>query len=71
MFYCNSLRNFCVSSLRASACVSVRELFMSFLKSSIIIMRCNFKSESCFSAVFGYPGYVAVGEVDPDDAKSP
>jgi hypothetical protein len=38
----------CVSSLRSSTslpvftCISLRELFMSFLKSSIIIMRSNF-----------------------------
>ena len=29
---------------------------MSFLKSSIIVMRCDFKSEPCFSGVLGYPG---------------
>jgi hypothetical protein len=40
-----SLRGFYVFSLRAStrllvfSCISLRELFMSFLKSSIIIMR--------------------------------
>jgi hypothetical protein len=38
------------------SCISLRELFMSFLKSSIIIMRCDFKSESCFSAVLGNQG---------------
>jgi hypothetical protein len=36
------------------SCISLRELFMSFLKSSIII-RCDFKSESYFSVVLGYP----------------
>jgi hypothetical protein len=33
------------------SCISLRELFMSFLKSSIIIMRSGFKSESCSSSV--------------------
>ena len=42
---------------------------MSFLKSSIIIMRCHFKSVSCFSGVLGYPGLAVVGEMDADDAK--
>jgi len=74
VFYCNSLRDFCVSSLRAStllvlSCVSLRELFMSFLKSSssvvvviiiIIIIKCDFKSKSCFFSVFGYPIFALV-----------
>jgi hypothetical protein len=42
---------------------------MSFLKSSIIIMRCDFTSESLFSGVLGYPGYAVVGELGSDDAK--
>jgi hypothetical protein len=32
---------------------------MSFLKLSIIIMRCDFKSESCFSG--GFPGLAGGG----------
>jgi hypothetical protein len=62
VFSCNSLRGICVSSLRAStylpvfSCISLRELFMSFLMSYIIIMRCDFKSETCFSDVLRYPG---------------
>lgn len=58
VFSCNSLREFYVSSLRAStcipvfSCISLRELLMSFLK-SIIIMKSDFKSESCFSGVWG------------------
>ena len=48
---------------------SLRESFMSFLKSSIIIMRFDFKSESCFSCVLGYPGLFVVGELVSDDAK--
>jgi hypothetical protein len=35
--------------------ISLMELFMT-LKSSIIIMRCNFKSQSCFSALLGILG---------------
>jgi hypothetical protein len=44
------------------SCISLRELFMSFLKSSII-MRSDFRSESCFSGVLGYPGLAMVGEI--------
>jgi hypothetical protein len=74
VFLCNSLRDFCVSSLRSSTCLPVssciylRELFMSFLKSSIIIMRFDFKSESCFSVVLEYPGLAVLGELVSDDA---
>jgi hypothetical protein len=75
VFSCNSLRDFCVSSLRFSNylpvfCISLMELFMTFLKSSII-MRCDFKSESCFSGVLGYPGLTVVGELGFDDAMQP
>jgi hypothetical protein len=42
-------------------CLSLRELFMSFLKTSIIIVRCDFKSESCFSGVLGYAALTVVG----------
>jgi hypothetical protein len=44
---------------------------MSYLKSSIIIMGCNFKSKSCFSGVLWYPGLAVVGELGSDDAKYP
>jgi hypothetical protein len=47
----------------------LRELFISFLKFSIIIMRCYFKSESWFSGVLGYPGLAVVGELGSDDTK--
>jgi hypothetical protein len=50
-------------------CISLRELFMSFLKSSVIIMRCDFRFKSCFSGVLCYPGLTVVGELDSDDAK--
>lgn len=42
---------------------------MSFLKSSINIMRSDFISTSCFSGVLGYPGLAVVGELGSDDAK--
>ena len=32
-------------------------------------MRYDFKSESCFSGVLGYPGLVVVGVLDSDDAQ--
>jgi hypothetical protein len=51
------------------SCISLRELFIFFLKSSIIIISCDFKSESCFSDVLGYPGLTMVGELGSDDAK--
>jgi len=44
---------------------------MSCLKSSNIIMSCEFKPKSCFSCVLGYPGLALVGELGSDDAKWP
>ena len=75
VFSYNSLKEFCVSSLRASSClpviscISLRELFMSFLKTSIIILRSDFRYISCFSGVMVYPGLAMVGELGSDDAK--
>jgi hypothetical protein len=72
---CNSLRDFCVSSLSDSsclpvfACIYLRELVMSFLKFCTIFMRCAFRSESCFSGVMGYAGITVMGELGSDDAK--
>jgi hypothetical protein len=43
------------------SCISLREVFMSFIKSSIIIMRCDFKYESCFSVVMDYLILAVVG----------
>ena len=54
------------------SCISLMELFMSFLKSSIIIMRSDFRSKSFFFFFYGvmmYPGLAMVGEFDSDDAK--
>jgi hypothetical protein len=39
------------------------------LKSSIITMRCDFKSDSCFSGVFKHSGLTVVGELGSDDYK--
>jgi hypothetical protein len=75
VFYCTSLRDFCVSSLRTSTCLAVfscfslSDLLMPFLKSSTTIMRYEFKSESCFSGVLGYPGLAVVGILPSDDAQ--
>jgi hypothetical protein len=42
---------------------------MSFLKSSIIIMRSDFRYESCSSGMMVYPELAMVGELGSDDAK--
>jgi hypothetical protein len=42
---------------------------MSFLTSSITIMRSDFISESCFSSVMVYPGLAMVEKFGSDDAK--
>jgi hypothetical protein len=42
---------------------------MSFLKSSTSIMRYDFKSESCFSGVLGYPGLTVARVLGSDDAE--
>ena len=44
---------------------------MSFLKSSISNMRCDFKSSSCFSDVMEYAGFAVVGELGSDGAMLP
>ena len=51
------------------SCISLRELFISFLKSSIGIMRRDFKSNSCFFGVLGYLGLGVVGQLGSGDAK--
>ena len=43
------------------------ELFL-FLKTSIIIMRCDFESESFFSNVLGYSRLALVAKLVSDDA---
>jgi hypothetical protein len=42
---------------------------MSFLKSSIIIMRSDFRFMSCFSGVMVYSGLAMVGAFGSDYAK--
>ena len=42
---------------------------MYFLKSSTSVMRYDFKSESCFSGVLGYPRLAVLGELGSDGAK--
>jgi hypothetical protein len=75
VFSYNSLRDFCVSSLRASTYlavfshISLSELFIYFLKSSPSIMRYDFKLETCFSGVFQYPGLAVVRVLGPNDAN--
>jgi hypothetical protein len=77
VFSYNSLRDFCVFSLSVStylpvfSCISLRELFMSFLKSYIIVMRNYSRSESCFSHVIVYLELTMVGELGSDDAEPP
>jgi hypothetical protein len=74
VFFSNSLRDICVSSLRVYTCLPVfscifsRELLMSFLKYSVII-RSAFRSESCFSSVMVYLPLATVGELCSGGAK--
>jgi hypothetical protein len=42
---------------------------MSSLLSSITFMKWDFRAESCFSSVLGYPGLALVGELGSDDPK--
>jgi hypothetical protein len=52
VFSCISLMGLCVSSLRASTCLPVfssipfSDLFISYLKDSVIFMRSDFRSSS-------------------------
>jgi hypothetical protein len=72
LFSCNSIRNFCVSSLRSFNClavfsyISLSELLKSFLMSSTIIIIYAFKSGSCFSGVLGCLGLGGVGVLCSD-----
>ena len=52
------------------SCISLRKLFISSLKASIIFMRWDFRSESsCLSGVLDYPGLAVVAELGSDGAK--
>jgi hypothetical protein len=44
------------------------ELFISFLKSSISIRSCDFKSKSYFSGMLGYPGLAVLEELGSNGA---
>jgi hypothetical protein len=50
-------------------CISLSELLMLFLKSSVSIMRYDFKSESCFLGVLEYPGDAMVAILGSDDSE--
>ena len=75
VFSCNTLRDFCVSSLRSStclavlSCISLSELLMPFLRSYTSIMRYDFESESCSSGVLRYPGLAEMGVLCSDDGE--
>jgi hypothetical protein len=71
VFSCISLRDSChfLGFYQFTCVFLLRELFLSFLKSFILFMRWDFRSECSFSGVLGYPGLVVVGELDSDDAK--
>jgi len=64
-FFCLLFKNFYL--LTWVDLYFLRELFMSFLKSSIIIMRYDFKSKSYFSSVLEYAVFTLVGELGSDD----
>ena len=49
--------------------ISLSELSMPFFKSFTSIMRYDFKSESCFSGVLGYPGLTEVVVLGSDDGE--
>jgi hypothetical protein len=51
------------------SCISLRELFMSSLKTPIIFIKCDLRSESCSSVLLEYPGLAVVGELGSYGAK--
>jgi hypothetical protein len=66
LFSCNSLKDFCVSSLYN--CVLLY-FFKGVIYVLIIIVRCDLKSEPYFSNMLRYPGLALVGELDSIDVK--
>ena len=56
-------------SLRASTCISLRELFMWYLRSSSINRTNGFKSKTWFSGVLGYSVLAVVGDLGSDVAR--
>jgi hypothetical protein len=49
--------------------ISLKELFIIFLISSIIFMRWDFRSESCSSDVLEIPGFAVIRELISDCAS--
>jgi hypothetical protein len=55
-----------ISQYIVFSCISLRELIMSFLKSSVFLMRRDLRSGSRLSCVLGYPGLAVVGVMGSD-----
>lgn len=58
----------CVCSSYSLSYVSLRELFIFSLKTSIFFMRWDLRSQFCFPVVLGYPGFAVAGELGSDGA---
>ena len=72
VFSSNSLRDFFVFPLLPVTCVLLyffKGFIYVLLKVFFTIIRCDFKSTSCFSSVLGCPRLAVVDELDSDDAK--
>jgi hypothetical protein len=67
VFSCYSLRAY--TYFAVFSCISLSELLMLLLKSPTTIMRYDFKYESCFSGMLGYPGLAEVGVLGSDDSE--
>jgi hypothetical protein len=52
-----------------TSCITLRDLFMPFLMSSIIITRCDFKTKSYFSCMIAYPTLAIMRKLGADDSK--
>ena len=51
------------------SCISLKELFISSLKASIILMECEFSHSIALWCVLNYSGLAVVGELVSDGAK--
>ena len=60
-YFFNRFNCFLFKGFYPFTCISLRELFIFFLKASIIFMRWDFRSLSCFSGVLGYLRLAIVG----------
>jgi hypothetical protein len=67
VFSCNSLRT--STCLAVFSYISLSELLMPFLMYSTSIMKYDFKSESCFLGVLGYPVLADVGVLGSDNGE--